>query len=205
MTSRLTSWQSHWFGTAKRVIHRGRHWLLSQSRGRRKTPAASDHRGFVAGKSIRCFLVLRDIYAVAHLFPCDCIPILFLVPLLRIHHGTQSTLNGRQPLLSSLTAFASVVLSLAFMDDLERIPVRVKHIGGVVSRIVFHSCPRRDVVPRASRHCRPVEFIDLTIAFGHEPPMNGRWIRLALLDPEERPFAIAEPPQIRMIAFTLVG
>jgi len=32
--------------------------------------------------------------------------------------------------------------SLAFVDDLERIPVRVKYIGGVVSRIVFHSCPR---------------------------------------------------------------
>ena len=35
--------------------------------------------------------------------------------------------------------------SLALMDDLERIPVRVKYIGGVVSRIsriVFHSCPR---------------------------------------------------------------
>jgi hypothetical protein len=25
------------------------------------------------------------------------------------------------------------------MDDLERIPVRVKYIGGVISRIVFHS------------------------------------------------------------------
>jgi hypothetical protein len=34
------------------------------------------------------------------------------------------------------------VRSLAFMDDLERIPVRVKYIGGIVSRIVFHSCPR---------------------------------------------------------------
>ena len=31
---------------------------------------------------------------------------------------------------------------LAFMDDLERISVRIKYIGGVVSRIVFHSCPR---------------------------------------------------------------
>ena len=31
---------------------------------------------------------------------------------------------------------------LAFVDDFKRIPVRVKYIGGVVSRIVFHSCSR---------------------------------------------------------------
>jgi hypothetical protein len=35
--------------------------------------------------------------------------------------------------------------------------------------------------------------------------VNGRWIRLPLLDPEERPFAITKSPQIRMIAFALVG
>src|SRR5712692_11647376 len=61
------------------------------------------------------------------------------------------------------------------------------------------------MVPGASGYCRPVEFIDLTIVFGHEPPVNGRWIRLHLLDPEERPLAIAKSPQIRMIAFALVG
>jgi hypothetical protein len=32
--------------------------------------------------------------------------------------------------------------SLAFVDDFKRIAVRVKYIGGVVSRIVFHSYPR---------------------------------------------------------------
>jgi hypothetical protein len=35
--------------------------------------------------------------------------------------------------------------------------------------------------------------------------MNGRRIRLPLLDPEERLFAIAKPPKIGMIAFALVG
>src|SRR5258708_3871748 len=91
------------------------------------------------------------------------------------------------------------------MEDFERIPIRVKYIGGVVSRIVFHSYPRRNIVPGTSGYCRPVELIDLTIVFGHEPPVNGRWIRLPLLDPEERPFAIAKSPQIRMITFALVG
>src|SRR5712692_9179697 len=61
------------------------------------------------------------------------------------------------------------------------------------------------MVPGTSGYCRPVEFIDLIIVFGHEPPVNGRWIRLPLLDPEERPLAIAKSPQIRMIAFALVG
>jgi hypothetical protein len=33
-------------------------------------------------------------------------------------------------------------ISSALMDDLERIPVRIKHVSGVVSRIVFDSRPR---------------------------------------------------------------
>jgi hypothetical protein len=98
-----------------------------------------------------------------------------------------------------------MVPSLAFMDDLERIPVRVKYIGSVVSRIVFDSCPRRNIVLGTSGYCRPVEFIDLTDAFRHEPPVNGRRIRITLPDPEERPLAITKSPQIRMIAFALVG
>jgi hypothetical protein len=32
--------------------------------------------------------------------------------------------------------------SLAFMDDLERIPVGVEYISGIVARIVFQSCAR---------------------------------------------------------------
>ena len=89
------------------------------------------------------------------------------------------------------------------MDDLERIPVRVKYIGGVVSGIVFHSRPRWNIVPGTSGYCRPVEFIDLTSIFGHESPVNGRWIGPPLLDPEERPLAIAKSPEIRMITFAL--
>jgi hypothetical protein len=42
----------------------------------------------------------------------------------------------------SLLARRCEVPSLAFMDDLERIPVWIKYISGVVFRIVFHSCPR---------------------------------------------------------------
>jgi len=34
--------------------------------------------------------------------------------------------------------------------------------------------------------------------------MNGRWIRLSLFYPEERPFAITKSPQIRMTVFALV-
>src|SRR5207245_9102931 len=49
-----------------------------------------------------------------------------------------------------------------------------------------------------------VEFIDLLLIFRHEPPMNSRWIGRALLDPEERPFAITKSPQIRMTAFALI-
>ena len=33
--------------------------------------------------------------------------------------------------------------SLAFMDDLERISVRVEYISGIVSRTVFQSCAAR--------------------------------------------------------------
>src|ERR1700730_2773538 len=86
----------------------------------------------------------------------------------------------------------------------ERIPVRVEYIGGVVSRIVFQSCTGRNVVPGTRGHCRLVEFIHLSLIFGLEAPMNGRCIRLPLLYPEERPFAITKSPQIRMTVFALV-
>src|SRR3989442_12616548 len=90
------------------------------------------------------------------------------------------------------------------MDDLERIPVGVEYIGGIVSRIVFQSCAGRNVVPGTSGHCGLVEFIDLVFIFGHETPVNGCWIRLPLLYPEERLLAVAKSPQIGMTVFALV-
>jgi hypothetical protein len=53
--------------------------------------------------------------------------------------------------------------SLAFMDDLERIPVRVEYITGIVSRIVFQSCAGRNIVSGASGDCGLVEFINLIL------------------------------------------
>src|SRR5713226_10950 len=90
------------------------------------------------------------------------------------------------------------------MDDLERIPVGVEYIGGIVSRIVFQSCAGRNVVPGTSGHCGLVEFIDLVFIFGHETPVNGCWIRLPLLYPEERLLAVTKSPQIGMTVFALV-
>src|SRR5579863_6150906 len=86
------------------------------------------------------------------------------------------------------------VSSLAFVDDFKRIPVRVKYICSVVSGIVFHSYPWGNIVSGTGGNCRPVEFIDPFIVFGHEPPVNGRWIGLPLLEPEERPLAITKSP-----------
>src|SRR5579864_7760901 len=90
------------------------------------------------------------------------------------------------------------------MDDLERIPVGVEYIGGIVSRIVFQSCAGRNVVPGTSGHCGLVEFIDLVFIFGHETPVNGCWIRLPLLYPEERLLAVTKSPQVGMTVFALV-
>src|SRR5437588_5780741 len=90
------------------------------------------------------------------------------------------------------------------MDDLERIPVGVEYIGGIVSRIVFQSCAGRDVVSGTSGHCGPVEFIDLVLILGHETPVNGRRIRLPLLYPEARLLAVAKSPQIGVTVFALV-
>src|SRR5580700_997806 len=90
------------------------------------------------------------------------------------------------------------------MDDLERIPVGVEYIGGIVSRIVFQSCAGRNVVPGTSGHCGLVEFIDLVFIFGHETPVNGCRFRLPLLYPEERLLAVTKSPQIGMTIFALV-
>src|SRR6266542_1675475 len=95
-------------------------------------------------------------------------------------------------------------LTLALMDDLERITVGVEYIGGIVSRIVFQSCAGRNVVPGTSGHWSLVEFSDLVFIFGHETPVNGCWIRLPLLYPEKRLFAVTKSPQIGMTVFALV-
>ena len=60
------------------------------------------------------------------------------------HYVTRSISGGR-PLprkCGGLFRLRSEGPSLAFMDDLERIPVRIKYIGGVVSRIVLDPRPR---------------------------------------------------------------
>src|SRR6266851_4691751 len=90
------------------------------------------------------------------------------------------------------------------MDDLERIPVGVEYIGGIVSRIVSQSCAGRNVIPGTSGHCGLVEFIDLIFIFGRETPVNGCWIRRPLLYPEERLLAVTKSPQIGMTVFALV-
>src|SRR5580704_2033210 len=106
----------------------------------------------------------------------------------------QARRNGRQ----------LQVLTLALMDDFERISVGVVYIGGIVSRIVFQSCAGRNVVPGTSGHCGLVEFIDLISIFGREAPVNGCWIRLPLLYPEERLLAVTKSPQIGVTVFALV-
>src|SRR5258708_32955623 len=90
------------------------------------------------------------------------------------------------------------------MDDLERISVGVAYIGGIVSRIVFQSCAGRNVVHGTSGHCGLIEFIDLIFVFGREAPVNGCWIRIPLLYPEERLLAVTKSPQIGMTVFALV-
>src|SRR5260370_29809957 len=90
------------------------------------------------------------------------------------------------------------------MDDLERIPVGVAYIGGVVSRIVFQSCAGRNVVPGTRGHCSLVEFIDLIFVFGDEAPVNRCWIRRPLLDPKERLLAVTKSPQIGMTVLSFV-
>src|SRR5579864_9646588 len=91
------------------------------------------------------------------------------------------------------------------MYDLERIPVGVEYIGGIVSRIVFQACAGRNVVPGSRGHGGLVEFVDPLFIFGHETPVNGRRIRLPLLYPEERLLAVTKSPQVGMTVFALVG
>src|ERR1700737_5220671 len=64
----------------------------------------------------------------------------FVRQALRIASTRTKALGGSSP------DFATCASSpRAFMDDLERIPVRVKYIGGIVSPIVFQACPRGNI------------------------------------------------------------
>ena len=49
-----------------------------------------------------------------------------------------------------------------------------------------------------------LERISVGVAHRNEAPVNGYWIRLPLLYPEERLLAVTKSPQIGMTAFALV-
>ena len=76
--------------------------------------------------------------------------------------------------------------------------------GNIPGGHVAKSGTWRNIVASARRHRRPVERIYLPIARRPEPPVNRRGISLPLLEPEHRPLAIPESPQIGVPAFAHV-
>ena len=91
------------------------------------------------------------------------------------------------------------------MNNLERIPVRIEDICGVVAGVVLHPRARRNVNLRASGNCRLVELIDLGMVLSHESPMNRPRIRLTLFEPEECSLSISKSPQIGMAVLPFLG
>ena len=91
------------------------------------------------------------------------------------------------------------------MNNLERIPVRIEDICGVVAGVVFHPRAGRNVILRARGDGRLVELIDFGIVLSHESPMNRPRIRLTLFEPEECSLSIAKSPQIGMAVLPFVG
>src|SRR5260370_17919480 len=91
------------------------------------------------------------------------------------------------------------------MNNLERIPVRIEDICGVVAGVVFHPRAGRNVILRARGDGRLVELIDFGIVLSHESPMKHPRITLALFEPEKCSLSIAKSPQSGMAVRPFVG
>jgi hypothetical protein len=83
----------------------------------------------------------------------------------------------------------------ALVDRLEAITIRIKDVGGVVSRIVIEARTRRTVIGGARCYCGVVEGVHLAFASRDEADMGRPCIGVAFPQPKvERPL---EPKPLR--------
>jgi hypothetical protein len=81
-------------------------------------------------------------------------------------------ISTTKPSRVSFACAGTVTAPLTLMNNLERIPVRVKDICGVVAGVVFYPRARRNIILRTGSHGRLAELIDFAIVLSHKSPMN---------------------------------
>ena len=86
----------------------------------------------------------------------------------------------------------------ALVDKLEAVAVGVKHIAGIVARIVVEPRRRLAVAGRAGRYCGGIGRVNLSFRVCHEADMRRPAFDHALPQPEEDAPLAAEALQVRM-------
>src|SRR5271155_4200493 len=95
-------------------------------------------------------------------------------------------------------------ITLAFMDDLDVVAVRIKHPCRVIAWIVFGPNLGRFQALASGFHSRFVKCIYLSMVFRYESNMHSLGIGPPYFEPEKSFLAVTEAPQIGVSVFALV-
>src|SRR5258708_36739588 len=93
----------------------------------------------------------------------------------------------------------------ALVDKLEAVAVGVKHIAGIVARIVVEPRRRLAVAGRAGRYCGGIGRVNLSFRVCHEADMRRPAFDHALPQPDEDAPLAAEPLTVRMTRLPLLA
>src|SRR5580658_3491523 len=95
-------------------------------------------------------------------------------------------------------------ITLALMDDLDIVAVRIEHPCRVIARIVFVPRLRRFLALASGVHRRLVECIYLSMVLRYKSNMDRLGIGLSFFEPEKGSFAVTKTPQIGVSGMAFV-
>jgi hypothetical protein len=95
-------------------------------------------------------------------------------------------------------------LNLAFVNDLDIVPVWIEHPGRIIAWIVFEPGLRSMFALASGVHSRFVECVYLMMVFGGKSNMHRLRIGLAFFEPEKSSFAVTKTLQIRVSVLAFV-
>ncbi len=106
--------------------------------------------------------------------------------------------------LSLATAGFFSIISLAFVNDLDIVAVRIDHPCGIIARIVFGPSLRCFLALPSGAYSCFVERIHLSMVFRYESNVHGFGIGLPFFEPEKSSLAVAKTLQVGVSVLAFV-
>jgi hypothetical protein len=100
--------------------------------------------------------------------------------------------------------FKHTPFTLAFVNDLDIVAVRIEHPCRIIARIVFEPSLRCVLALASGVHSRFVECIYLSMVFRYKSNMHRLGIGLSFFEPEKSSFAVTKTLQIGVSVLAFV-